>query len=220
MARFKGITKPRRGKPAGHATERTAKSTTRRTAKSTTRRTAKGTTRRTAKGTTRRTAKGTTRRTAKGTTRRLLPVMRPGQNLREIIKQCIMLEDHLVQPRKRCPDCITKHMLAIEALAEECGSLCGSGSAAESALADRLAQTTRVMQHAWARKPKDEATCRAVAEHTRAMRKQLMRRYATLPVDSLPTSEMQAVMAQGAGRAGRAGRARRKKKQTRKQTPP
>lgn len=124
-----------------------------------------------------------------------MPVMRPTQNLREIIKQCIMLEDHLVQPRKRCPDCISKHMLAIEALAEECGSLCGAGSKAEAVLADRVAQSARVLHHAWSRKPKDEATCRLVAAQSRAMRKQLMRRYATLPLDTLPESEMQAMRA-------------------------
>jgi hypothetical protein len=45
--------------------------------------------------------------------------MNPKFNLREICKNCILLEDHLFQPRKRCSDCIRKHMLTIEALAEE-----------------------------------------------------------------------------------------------------
>lgn len=44
-------------------------------------------------------------------------------NLREICKQMILLEDHLVHPSKRCPDCITKHFLMIEALSDEMGSL-------------------------------------------------------------------------------------------------
>jgi len=53
----------------------------------------------------------------------LLPVMDPLHNLREICKQCILLEDHLVQPPKRCTDCIAKHSLFIEALGEEAVAL-------------------------------------------------------------------------------------------------
>lgn len=49
----------------------------------------------------------------------LLPIMNPMYNMREFCKQCILLEDHLQQPRKRCMDCCRKHMLMLEALAEE-----------------------------------------------------------------------------------------------------
>ena len=53
----------------------------------------------------------------------LLPILDPAFNLREIAKQMILLEDHLFQPRKRCEDCIHKHLLTIEALAEEAVTL-------------------------------------------------------------------------------------------------
>ncbi len=49
----------------------------------------------------------------------LLPVMDPMYNMREMSKQIILLEDHLFQSEKRCRDCICKHFLTIEALAEE-----------------------------------------------------------------------------------------------------
>ncbi len=49
----------------------------------------------------------------------LLPVLDSNFNLREICKQCILLEDHLTQKEKRCEDCCIKHFLAIEALSEE-----------------------------------------------------------------------------------------------------
>ena len=49
----------------------------------------------------------------------LLPVMDPLFNMREVCKQCILLEDHLFQTKKRCLDCQLKHMLSIEALTEE-----------------------------------------------------------------------------------------------------
>lgn len=49
----------------------------------------------------------------------LLPIMDPAFNVREMCKQLALLEDHLFHPRKRCPDCIIKHLLTVEALAEE-----------------------------------------------------------------------------------------------------
>jgi tRNA nucleotidyltransferase/poly(A) polymerase len=56
----------------------------------------------------------------------LLPLMNPEFNLREIVKQMILLEDHLFHARKQCPDCIDKHLLTIEAFAEEMVSLSDS----------------------------------------------------------------------------------------------
>ncbi len=47
----------------------------------------------------------------------------PIYNLREIAKQHILLEDHLAHPYKACSDCIRKHLMTIEALAEEATSL-------------------------------------------------------------------------------------------------
>ena len=51
--------------------------------------------------------------------RKLLPVSSPKHNMREVCKQLVLLEDHLNHPRKRCPDCIRKHFLTVEALLEE-----------------------------------------------------------------------------------------------------
>jgi hypothetical protein len=47
----------------------------------------------------------------------------PVFNLREIAKNMILLEDHLTHDYKYCPDCIRKHFLTIEALADEAISL-------------------------------------------------------------------------------------------------
>ncbi len=49
----------------------------------------------------------------------LLPVNDPEHNLREIIKQFILVEDHLFQTDKQCVQCIAKHLIGIEAYAEE-----------------------------------------------------------------------------------------------------
>lgn len=43
----------------------------------------------------------------------------PDYNMRNIIKQSIMLEEHLAQCRKYCMGCIVKHFLHIIGLAEE-----------------------------------------------------------------------------------------------------
>lgn len=125
--------------------------------------------------------------------RSLLPVMRPAQNMREIIKQAIMLEDHLFQRCKRCPDCVNKHFLTIEALAEECGTLCDAGTKAAAADSQEVASKVRVLHHAWAQDPKGDAVCTRVAGQLRGLRKRLMRSYSVLPVDALPSNETQAV---------------------------
>lgn len=56
-----------------------------------------------------------------------LSLMHPRFNLREIVKHMVLLEDHLAHPRKHCPDCIRKHLLTLEAFAEEAASLDTSG---------------------------------------------------------------------------------------------
>jgi hypothetical protein len=50
-------------------------------------------------------------------------LMDPKFNIREVVKQLILLEDHLANKEKHCVDCITKHALAAEGLAEEAISL-------------------------------------------------------------------------------------------------
>jgi len=53
----------------------------------------------------------------------LMPITDYEYNVREMIKNCILLEDHLVHPEKRCNDCCVKHFLFLEALAEEARTL-------------------------------------------------------------------------------------------------
>jgi len=47
------------------------------------------------------------------------PVSNPAYNMQQIIKQSILLEEHITNKNKRCRDCITKHFLHIIGLAEE-----------------------------------------------------------------------------------------------------
>ena len=100
-------------------------------------------------------------------TKGLYPIMSPKFNLREICKQLILLEDHLNQVKKRCPDCIRKHLLTIEALFEEAISL-----DTEGILAKQLEQAPdyfRYLQERWA----DGADERKIAQAIRKIRKGL-----------------------------------------------
>jgi hypothetical protein len=47
------------------------------------------------------------------------PVSDPAYNMKQIIKQSILLEEHLSEPNKRCRDCIAKHFIHIQGLHEE-----------------------------------------------------------------------------------------------------
>ena len=70
-----------------------------------------------------------------------LTVHDPLFNLREIAKNLILVEDHLSHAHKICPDCIRKHLLCIEGLAEEATCLDTAGLISEGA--ERLAEYAR-----------------------------------------------------------------------------
>lgn len=54
------------------------------------------------------------------------PLSDPVYNITQIIKQSLLLEDHLIEQNKRCNDCILKHFLTIVALQEEALLLAGT----------------------------------------------------------------------------------------------
>lgn len=97
--------------------------------------------------------------------RGLLPIMSPLFNMREICKQVALLEDHLNQPRKRCPDCIRKHFLTIEALFEEAVSLDDKFEYGE--YLEGKAEMCRLLQESWI----DGEEEREIAQTLRKMRK-------------------------------------------------
>jgi len=95
----------------------------------------------------------------------LLPIMHPLFNLREICKQCALLEDHLNNERKRCHDCIRKHFLTIEALFEEALSL--DTKQKWESLLEGKADFVRDLQERWI----DEEDPREIAQALRDIRK-------------------------------------------------
>jgi hypothetical protein len=66
---------------------------------------------------------------------KLLPVNDAMHNVREMVKQLLLLEDHMFQQEKQCRMCIAKHMFTIEALAEEGVTLCGGDTASGAEVA-------------------------------------------------------------------------------------
>lgn len=98
---------------------------------------------------------------------KLLPVMDPAFNLREICKQCILLEDHLCHDEKRCFDCCVKHFLTIEALAEEAITLDQSCSYSDKL--QKLPSRVRQLQSQWHEDPDNNA--QNVSQELRKIRK-------------------------------------------------
>jgi len=90
-------------------------------------------------------------------------------NIREILKQMVLVEDHLNHTYKTCPDCIRKHLLTIEALAEEATSL-DTPNGIFTGAGEGLAESARQ----WLEGFQDKVAPAVIAEQIRKMRKNLM----------------------------------------------
>ena len=101
----------------------------------------------------------------------LLPLRDPRFNMREVCKQLILLEQHLTDPRRQCPDCIGKHLMCAEGLAEEAAMLDGNGELGEYPA--RVAAQIRVLAAAT-----PQTDPRALARAVRNLRKNLAGHFA------------------------------------------
>lgn len=96
----------------------------------------------------------------------------PRFNIREIVKQMLLLEDHLAHPNKKCNDCILKHFMTIEAYAEEAASLdVEKGVWGKMGLA--IAEAVRDQLTVLAETPDSEIDFPAIGQAIRATRKTL-----------------------------------------------
>ena len=98
------------------------------------------------------------------------PVSDPAYNMVNICKQSVLLEEHLNNEKKRCGDCIKKHMLHIVGLAEEAVSL--AGTEAEPLMLEAAESYEGLM-----RDYLDGKDPLGIAEGCRAERKKLMAKY-------------------------------------------
>ena len=104
------------------------------------------------------------------------PVSDPAYNMREICKQSILLEEHLVEKPKHCKDCISKHFLHIIGLSEEAQCLAGS-RISEYPLMASNARFYNTLFEKWLKDRDGERNQHQVEDQLRARRKQLVQWY-------------------------------------------
>jgi hypothetical protein len=119
--------------------------------------------------------------------------------MREILKELILLQDHLFHPAKRCTDCIRKHFITIEALAEECVTLCRPEKVLEESR--DVATKVRSYHTSWEwfmqkykNKGLRDAFSVKLANKLRLLRKKLQPKFAALPLNKLPAQEQKMAM--------------------------
>ena len=91
----------------------------------------------------------------------------PRFNLRELVKQLILLEQHLLEKGKYCPDCITKHLLTIEGLADE-----GQCLDTDQSLC-AVFETLRTAAQRWCSMYSRGISCVKIGQEVRQIRKRL-----------------------------------------------
>jgi len=96
-----------------------------------------------------------------------ISISSPYFNIREICKQMCLLEDHLNHSNKRCPDCIIKHFLSIEAYLEEGVSL--SQDPRLSKFLSHVSSLMRQLEQSWVNRSDPER----VAGEVRLIRKKM-----------------------------------------------
>lgn len=106
-------------------------------------------------------------------TGQLDPVMSTQYNLRECVKEMILLERHLSIARQECPDCIRKHFLTVEALLDEAMTLDCEHEVIKTHLIPYLRQFWRTLQQDWL----SEVSTIRLSQEIRGLRKLI-----TIPV--------------------------------------
>lgn len=104
------------------------------------------------------------------------PVSDPSYNMRQVIKQSILLEEHLTQTKKRCHDCQLKHFLHIQGLVEEAMMLSGEKARTYPYMEESYTFYNNMFE-SWLAKPKDEKTQMHIATELRLWRKKMAEEY-------------------------------------------
>lgn len=101
------------------------------------------------------------------------PVNDPDYNMRNVIKQSILLEEHLAEKSKYCLSCIVKHFNHIIGLVEEAVWLAGS-DVDKYPLLDSSVQLYQSMFDTWLKGRDDEGTKKQVLALVREHRRKLI----------------------------------------------
>jgi hypothetical protein len=104
------------------------------------------------------------------------PVSDPDYNMRQIIRQSILLEEHLAEDRKYCKDCICKHFNHIIGLSSEAVSLAGDKINSFPLMSESTDFYEKEFQ-VWLKNRECQATRQKLCTHLRERRKELMKLY-------------------------------------------
>ena len=105
----------------------------------------------------------------------LYPILDPKFNMREAAKQCLLLEDHLNNTKKRCFDCIRKHFLTIDGFLEEAISLEKNNN--DRNYYRHLYLNWVKIEKLYAKNPSDTNNLDNVSKNIRYFRKPLVEKY-------------------------------------------
>jgi hypothetical protein len=104
------------------------------------------------------------------------PVSDPKYNMQQIVKQSILLEEHLTNKNKRCRDCITKHFQHIIGLAEEAQMLATTKSNNYPLLNESVIIYNDLFNE-WFKNRNDEIKILEISDKLRIHRKKLIAIY-------------------------------------------
>jgi len=104
------------------------------------------------------------------------PVSDPKYNMQQIVKQSILLEEHLTNKNKRCRDCITKHFQHIIGLAEEAQMLATTKCNKYPLLSESVIFYNDLFNE-WFKNREDESKILEISDKLRIHRKKLIAIY-------------------------------------------
>ena len=104
------------------------------------------------------------------------PVSEPAYNMQQIVKQSILLEEHITNKNKRCRDCITKHFLHIIGLAEEAQML-ASNKCYKYQLINESVELYNNLFNSWMVVKDDDVRILNISDQLRIHRKKLIAIY-------------------------------------------
>jgi hypothetical protein len=100
----------------------------------------------------------------------------PAYNMRNVVKQSILLEEHLAEPNKYCESCIVKHFQHVIGLLEEAVWLSGADVDKYPGLKDGAAFYSAQFE-TWRAARRDDTNIKQVLDALRARRRTLVDTY-------------------------------------------
>jgi hypothetical protein len=104
------------------------------------------------------------------------PLMDPAYNMKLVIENSLLLEDHMSNDKRYCIDCCVKHFLLIISYAEEAVWLAGSKVTQYPKLLESVTFYNDLFNH-WLDRKEDKEVRLQVLEKLRAHRKELVQIY-------------------------------------------